>query len=121
VFIAYGICVLANFIIVDLTCANFISQVISSWGMIATIATQAKVISYCDQHFEDDFITLVVEIFGCLQQQMETFFYQCANRSCVTKNFRGILSILCSFYKQRILIALHRIFQFYVHFISKGS
>jgi hypothetical protein len=36
--------------------------------MVKTIAIQAKVVPYCDQHFEDDFILLAKEIFGCLHQ-----------------------------------------------------
>jgi hypothetical protein len=30
------------------------------------IITQAKIVSYHNRHPEDDFIPLVVEIFGCL-------------------------------------------------------
>lgn len=50
----------------NLTCANLISQAIFSWGMVTAIATWSKVVSYRDRRFENDFIILVVEIFGCL-------------------------------------------------------
>jgi hypothetical protein len=39
VLIANGIHILANAVIVDLICANFILQVASSWRMITMIAT----------------------------------------------------------------------------------
>jgi hypothetical protein len=53
----------------------------------ATIAT--KVVSYCDQHLEDDLILLVIEIFGCLHQHVDDFFHQCANMAWLAKGSRG--------------------------------
>ncbi len=67
VFIGDGIHILANVIIVDSTHVDFVSQVISSKEMIATIIVHAKVVSYCNWHPEDDFISQVVEIIRCLQ------------------------------------------------------
>jgi hypothetical protein len=57
--------ILANIIIIDLICVDFVSWTASSQGEIMTIA-QAKVLSYHDRYPEDDFILLVVKIFGCL-------------------------------------------------------
>jgi hypothetical protein len=48
VFIGDGIHILANVIIVDSTHVDFVSQVISSKEMIATIIVHAKVVSYCN-------------------------------------------------------------------------
>ncbi len=56
----------ANVIIVDSICANFILQAIFFQGMIMIIIFQAKVVSYCDQHLENDFILVTIEIFECL-------------------------------------------------------
>ncbi len=42
------------------------------------ITTQENIASYCDQHLEDDFIPLIVEIFGCLHYKVDNFFHQCA-------------------------------------------
>jgi hypothetical protein len=99
VFTTYGIFTLANFIIANLTCANVISQVTLSWGMATTIVVHAKVVSYCDRCFEDDFILLVVEIFGCLHQQMNNFLHQFVNITWSAKSSRAFFSILCPFYK----------------------
>jgi hypothetical protein len=46
---------LVNVVTVDSTCANFLSQIAFSWGVVAMIAIQAKIVSYRDQHLEDDF------------------------------------------------------------------
>jgi hypothetical protein len=43
------------------------------------ITTQAKVVPYCNQHLEDDFILLAKEIFGCLHQQVDDLLHRCAN------------------------------------------
>jgi len=61
-----GIHTLANVIIVDSTHANLVSLGASSRGVAMTIVAHAKVVSYRDQHLEDDFIHLVAEIFGYL-------------------------------------------------------
>jgi hypothetical protein len=37
VLIVDGICTLANVVIVDLTCADFVSQAASFWGAVVTI------------------------------------------------------------------------------------
>jgi hypothetical protein len=54
-----------------------------------TIATWAKVVSYHDQHLEDDFILLAIEIFGYLHQQIDDFFHQCVNITWLAKGFGG--------------------------------
>jgi hypothetical protein len=66
VLIAYGFRTLANIVIVDLICADLVSWAASSRGMAMMIATQEKVMSYYDQHLEDNFISLVIDIFECL-------------------------------------------------------
>jgi hypothetical protein len=58
VFIINGIHILANGVIIDPTCANLVSQVVSSWGVVVTIITQENFVSYCNQHPKDDFILL---------------------------------------------------------------
>jgi len=59
---------LANVVIVNPIHVDIISQVASSQEMVVTIIAHAKVVSYHDRHHEDDFISWVVEIFGCLHQ-----------------------------------------------------
>ncbi len=55
--------------------------------MIAT-----KVVSYHDQHLEDDLILLVIEIFACLHQH-DDFLHQCANMAWLAKG-SGSLHLL---------------------------
>ncbi len=50
VLIANDIHILANVVIVNLTCADLVSRITSSWGVTTTIATQAKIVSYCNRH-----------------------------------------------------------------------
>jgi hypothetical protein len=68
VLIANGTRTLVDVTIIDPNCVDFVSWVAFSQGMVATIITQAKVVSYCDQHPKDDFILLIIEILGCLHQ-----------------------------------------------------
>lgn len=50
VFIANGIHTLADVVIVNSIRANLVSQATSYWGVITTIATQAKIVSYRNHH-----------------------------------------------------------------------
>jgi hypothetical protein len=59
----YGIYTLVNVVIVDLIHVDIVSQATSSRGVVATIATQVKVVSYHNQHPMDDFIPLAIEMF----------------------------------------------------------
>jgi hypothetical protein len=66
-----GIRILANVVIVGMIHAFLVSLSTFSRGLgflTTTIVTHAKVVSYCDRHPEDDFISLVVKIFGYLHQ-----------------------------------------------------
>lgn len=40
-----------------------------------TIVAEAKAVPCHDQHLEDDFIPLVVDIFGYLHQQVDNFLH----------------------------------------------
>jgi hypothetical protein len=51
------------------------------------------------------FFLLVIEIFGCLHQQVESFLHWCAN---IAWNVKGFSFYLCSFYKQRLSMALQQ-------------
>jgi len=63
-----GIHTLIDIIIVNLIHVDFVFRVTSSWRMATKITTQAKTLSYCNQHHENDFILLTIEIFECLHQ-----------------------------------------------------
>ncbi len=72
------------------------------------ITDQAKVVSYVIDT-QDDFIPLVVKVFGCLHQHVDTFFHV-PTRHDQTKGSRGLpLLILRSYYKQRVLVALQEV------------
>jgi hypothetical protein len=74
------------------------------------ITTQAMIMSYYNQHLKDDFIPLIIEIFICLHQQVNNFFHRFANMAWSMKGFRSFpLVIICSFYRQRVSMALRRI------------
>jgi hypothetical protein len=91
---------------VDLTHVDLVFGIASSQKVAMTITAQAKVMSYRDRHFEDDFISLIIEIFGYLHQQVNDFLHQCANMAWLTKGSRGpLLLIICSFYRQRLSLA----------------
>jgi hypothetical protein len=110
VFAINGICILVDIVISDSTHADLILWIDSSWGVVVMIVVQEKVVSYHDQHLEDDFIFLIVKIFECLHQQANDFLHWCANMAWSMKGFGGpLLSILCSFYRYKILLALQRI------------
>ncbi len=75
-----------------------------------TIVIRAKVVPCHNQHLEDDFIPLVVDIFGYLHQQVDNFLHQCANMTWLTKCCKEIsLSILHSFYRQKMFVALQKL------------
>jgi hypothetical protein len=75
--------------------------------MIVMIVVQTNIAPYCDQHLENVFILLNVEIFKCLHQQANNFFHRCANITWSSKGFRcPPLSIIHLFYRQRVSMAL---------------
>jgi len=65
---------------------------------------------YCDQHHDDVFFPFIIKVFGCLHQQNDNFLHQCAKMMWLTKGSRSPpLSILCSFYKHRVLKVLQKV------------
>jgi len=74
------------------------------------VTIQVEVVSYCDKHLDNDFISLAIEILVCLHQHADDFFHQCVNMTWSTKGSRGpLLLIIRSFYKQGVSIALQRV------------
>jgi hypothetical protein len=56
-----------------------VSHVVSSCGVVAMVVNQAKIGLYHDQHLINAFLPIAIRVFGCLQQQKDDFFHQCAN------------------------------------------
>ncbi len=51
----------------------------------------------------DMFSLLVVEVFGCLQQQVDKFFHQCTNVASGADDIKGrAFLILCAFYREKV-------------------
>jgi hypothetical protein len=94
-----GIRTLVNVVIIDMTHAFFVSLSVFSWGVATTIVAHAKVVSYCDQHPNDDIIPLILKIFGYLHRQVDDFI--------VVPTWHG---------PRRALVVL--LFRLFVHFIS---
>jgi hypothetical protein len=98
VFMINGNCTLVDVVIIDLICVDFVCKLFQ--GMTIMIIVQAKVVPYHNQHFENHFVLLIVEIFKCIYEQVNDFFHQCANIAWLAKGFKDPpLSILCSFYR----------------------
>jgi len=75
----------------------------------SSVVIQMKEKLYHDRYLMVVFFLLAIEIFGCLHQQADNFFYQCANMVWSTKDTTCLPSlVLCSFYKSRVSIALQR-------------
>jgi hypothetical protein len=96
-------------IIVDPTWTYLVSHVISSCGMVAMVVNQAKIGLYHDQHLINAFLPIDIRVFGCLHQQMDNFFHQCANMAWSAKDISGLLLVvLWAFYRQKVLAILQR-------------
>jgi len=75
------ICTLINFVIIDPTQTDLLSQSCAIWGFVAFDVIQAQKRGYCDQHPIDQFLPLTIEIFECLHKQVYVFLHYCANAS----------------------------------------
>jgi hypothetical protein len=89
--------------IINPTLVDLVLQVVFYQGTFVTITLQATIKLYCNRHLGDVFLSLVIEIFGCLHEHVENFFHRCANMAWSIKGFGGEALI----------------FQYYVHFISR--
>lgn len=102
-----NICTLVDVIIVAFTWTDFVSQATFSQRVATSLVVQVKKGFSCDYYSIDVFLPFVIEGFLCFHQQAHNFFHQCANMAWTIKGNKGLpLSVLHSFYKQRILIAL---------------
>ncbi len=86
-----GICTLANVVIVDPTQADLLHWSCTTWGFAAFEVIQAKKKSYHDRHPTYYFLLLAIEVFGCLDKQIDVFLHDCAN---VVWNFKGLEGLL---------------------------
>jgi hypothetical protein len=79
VFTKDGICILVDVVIANPMHADLFSQSCIIQGFVAFDATQAKERSYHNQHHINQFLPLIIEIFGCLHKQANVFLHNYAN------------------------------------------
>jgi hypothetical protein len=48
-------------------------------GFVAFNTTQTQKMTYYNQHLIDQFLPLVIEVFGCLHKQTDVFLQDCAD------------------------------------------
>jgi hypothetical protein len=109
VFLVDGIHTLVDVIIVDPTWANLVSWVAFSRGVVVIVAVHVKEGLYYNSYPMDMFFFLAIEIFGCFQQWSDNFLRWCANMVWIGKGTESfLLSVLRSFYRQRMSMALSR-------------
>jgi hypothetical protein len=71
---------------------------------------QAKERSHCNQHPIDQFLPLVMEVFGCLHKQIDVFLHNCANAIWSSKGVESLsLFVLVTFLWQKNSITLQRL------------
>ncbi len=64
---------------------------------------------YHDQYLNDMFLSLIIEIFGCLDQQVNDFFHWCVVMTWRMEGIRShLLLVWRSFYRHRGLVVLHQ-------------
>jgi hypothetical protein len=79
VFTKDGICILTDVVIVDPMCANIFFQSFTTQRFVAFDVIQTKERNYYDQQPTDRFLSLAIEVFGCLRKQANVFLHKCAN------------------------------------------
>jgi hypothetical protein len=109
VLITNGIFTLANIVITNPMCANLLPRSCTTQRFATSNAFQAKEMNYCNQHPNDQFFPLVIEIFWCLHKHVDVFLHECANVIWSLKRPEGPpLFVLVTFLRQRISITLQR-------------
>jgi hypothetical protein len=84
-----GIRTLVNVVIANPTWADLLPWSCATQGFVTSNATQTKKQSYRDRHLINQFLPLVVEVFGCLHKQADMFLHNCANAIWSLKGLEG--------------------------------
>ncbi len=69
-----GIGTLIDIVVIDPTQADLLLQSCATQGFTTSNAIQAKERSYRNRHLVDQFLPLVIEVFGCLQNMQMCFY-----------------------------------------------
>jgi hypothetical protein len=109
VFTKDEICTLADVVIIDPTWANLLHRSCAIWRFTTFKTAQAKERNYYDWHPTDHFFPLTIEVFGCLNKQVDVFLHDCANAMWNFKGLKGLhVYVLITFLCQKISITLQR-------------
>jgi hypothetical protein len=109
VFTKDNICTLANVVIINSTRTNLLHQSCAIWRFTTFETFQAKERNYCDRHPIDHFLPLAIEVFGCLDKQVDVFLHDCANAMWNFKRLKGLpLYVFVTFLYQKNSITLQR-------------
>ncbi len=69
----YGIRTLTDVVITNPTQTNLLPQFYTTQGFAASNTVQAKESNYHNQHPTDQFLPLVIAVFGCLHKHADVF------------------------------------------------
>jgi hypothetical protein len=104
-----GICTPTNVVIIDPTWVNCLRWSCVTQRFATSKVAQAKERSYYDRHPMNHFLTLAIEVFGCLDKQVDVFLHNCADAMWNLKRLEGSpLFVLVTFLYQKISIILQR-------------
>jgi hypothetical protein len=107
VFTKDGIGNLDDVVIADPMWANLLPQPCATQGFVAFDAIQIKERSYHNRHPIDQFLPLVIEIFGCLHKHVNVFLDNYANAIWSLKGTKNLhLSTLFTFSRNFFFITL---------------
>jgi hypothetical protein len=89
---------------------DLLSRSYTTQGFVTSNANQAKESSYHNWHLTNQFLPLIIEIFGCLHKYVDVFLHDCANVIWSLKGTKAPhLSILVIFFRQKISITLQKL------------
>jgi hypothetical protein len=71
--------ILTDVVIDNPTQVYLLPQSYRTQGFANSNAIQAKEMNYRNQHPTNQFLPLVIEVFGCLHKHVDIFLYDCAN------------------------------------------
>jgi hypothetical protein len=102
-----SICTLVDIVIADPKRIDLFPWSCATQGFVAFDAAQAKERSYRNWHPTDQFLSLTIEIFGCLHKHANVFLHDCLNAIWSLKGTEGLhLFTLVTFLHQKISITL---------------
>jgi hypothetical protein len=81
-----GICTLVDVVIAR----DLFPRSCATQGFVASNVAQAKERNYHNRHPSDQFLSLAIEVFGCLHKHVDVFLHNCANAIWSLKGTEGL-------------------------------